>query len=89
MKLLYPHIKKPPKISVNFRDYRIAQNNIHTRLDNIKTQRRIESMQSLAFSFLRIAGYVSLGFLSMYFLNRINLFLRVSKCIPKSLCIKI
>ena len=85
-----------PKISPNFKSYETSLNDIDQQINQIKDQHRIVSATEVAYSITKYAGYISLGILATYVLNKIGLLPLLGKILSNlnpfktsNICIKI
>lgn len=89
IQLLAAKLKDVPRVSLDFNQYKINLDETENRLQMMKSQQRIEYWRNTGIFTLQTLGYVALGIGLLYTFKKLGLFEFVSKCIPKSLCIRI
>ena len=84
------------KISPNFKSYETSLNDIDRQINQVKDQHRIVSATEVAYSITKYAGYISLGILATYVLNKTRLLQLLVKILSNlnpfktnNICIKI
>ncbi|XP_076395856.1 uncharacterized protein LOC143265783 [Megachile rotundata] len=83
------HVPSIPKITRNLNEYRTDLNHLKNTLSALRIQHRIHTTAAIAYNILTILGWVALGAITLYTLNKIGIFSICTALIPKPLCFKI
>ena len=85
--ILLMQLEKTPKIFSNINGYQNTLDQITDQVNSLTFSHRIKTMQHWGLTSLQIAGYVALGTLGIYVLNKLGIFECLSKCLPAKLCV--